>query len=152
MNAFAPRIAAGLALLAALGPHGARAAEPDGPRLAIPKGWRTEDTTYPPPWAKDLPWEGDLQIRFPPGWFDAKSPFFWSYPVLYRLEGDVLSRKEELERAFTSYDAGLYAGRFDREKIKVAIGEERAEKKMGHDVVRRSATIDGFDPFTTRKP
>jgi hypothetical protein len=122
------------------------------PRLDLPKGWRTEDTAYPPPWAKDLPWKGDLQIRFPPGWFDAKSPFFWSYPVLYRLEGDVLAGRGDLERALSSYDAGLYGGRFEREKLKVAVGADRKEEKLGHAVIRRSVTIDGFDPFATMKP
>jgi hypothetical protein len=120
-------------------------------KLPIPKGWRTEDTSYPPPWAKELPWKGDIQIRFPPGWFDARSPNFWSYPVLYRLEGDVLASREDLEKALRSYDAGLYAGKFDGSRIKIDIGEDRKTDKLGHPVVRRSITIDGYDPFATRR-
>jgi uncharacterized protein (TIGR03067 family) len=122
------------------------------PRLDEPTGWRKEETAYPPPWAKDLPWKGEVQIRFPPGWFDADSPSFWSYPVLYWLDGDVLARREDLERALRSYDAGLYGGRFDGARIKIAIGEDRKADKLGHAVARRSATIDGYDPFVTRKP
>ena len=124
---------------------------PGSPDLPVPKGWRTEDTAYPPPWAKQLPWKGDIQIRFPQGWFDASSPNFWSYPVLYRLEGDVLASRDDLEKALRSYDDGLYAGKFEATRIKIAIGEDREVAKLGHAVVRRSITIDGFDPFATKK-
>jgi hypothetical protein len=128
-----------------------QAGSPDSQRLPVPKGWLTEDGTYPPPWAKELPWKGDLQIRFPPGWFDAKSPNFWSYPVLYRLEGDVLASRDDMEKALRSYDAGLYAGKFEGSRIKIEIGEDRKAEKLKHAVVRRSITIDGFDPFTTKR-
>jgi hypothetical protein len=124
---------------------------PDKLKLPVPKGWRTEDTAYPPPWAKELPWKGDIQIRFPPGWFDAKSPNFWSYPVLYRLEGDVLASRDDMKKALRSYDAGLYAEKFEGSRIKIDIGEDRKADKLGHAVVRRSITIDGFDPFATRR-
>jgi hypothetical protein len=120
-------------------------------KLAIPKGWRTEDTNYPPPWAKDLPWKGELQIRFPPGWFQADSPEFWSYPVLYRLEGDVLSRRDELENALRGYDGGLYGGQFAASKIGIKIEPDTKGEKLGHAVLRRSIIIDGYDPFATRK-
>src|SRR3954469_23037787 len=114
----------------------------DAPKLDLPAGWQSENAPYPPPWAKELPWRGDLQIRFPPGWFDAKSPDFWSYPVLYRLEGDVLGSRDDLEKALRSYDAGLYAGKFEATRIKIVIGEDRKAMKMGHAVVRRSITLD----------
>jgi hypothetical protein len=130
---------------------GPQAGSPESRSLPVPKGWRTEDTTYPPPWAKELPWKGDLQIRFPPGWFDAKSPNFWSYPVLYRLEGDVLANRDDLGKALRAYDAGLHAGAFEASRIKITIGEDRKADKLGHAVVRRTITIDGFDPFATRR-
>jgi hypothetical protein len=124
---------------------------PDQSKLPIPKGWRTEATSYPPPWAKEPPWKGDIQIRFPPGWFDAKSPNFWSYPVLYRLEGDVLASRDDMEKPLRSYDAGLSAGKFEGSRIKIDISEDRKADKLGHAVVRRSITIDGYDPFATRR-
>jgi hypothetical protein len=144
-------ILAAIGLLAADEPENGSGAKAEKARLEIPKGWRTEDTTYPPPWAKDLPWKGDIQIRFPPGWFDAKSPFYWSYPVLYRLEGDVLSSPGDMDKALRAYDGGLYGGGLDPAKIRIEIGEARTAEKQGHAVVRRSVTIDGFDPFVTRR-
>src|SRR3954469_6194790 len=98
----------------------------DAPKLDLPAGWQTENAPYPPPWARDLPWRGDLQIRFPPGWFNAKSPFFWSYPVLYQLDGDVLSSRDDLAKALRAYDAGLYGPAFDAAKIRIDMGEDRS--------------------------
>lgn len=120
--------------------------------LPIPDGWRTEDGPYPPPWAKQLPWKGALEIRFPPGWFDAKSDYFWSYPVLYWLEGDVLAKDADIEKALHDYDAGLYRGQFDPSKIKVTISASAKTEKLGHAASVREITIDGFDPFATKKP
>ena len=68
-------------------------------KLPVPEGWRTEDTSYPPPWAEQLPWKGTLQLRVPPGFFDKDDAFFWSYPILYQLEGDVLASDRDLQRA-----------------------------------------------------
>ena len=124
---------------------------PGSPDLPLPEGWRAEDIAYPPPWARQLPWKGDIQIRFPPGWFDPKSPTFWSYPVLYRLEGDVLSTRDDLEKALRAYDAGLYAGAFEASKIAIEIGEDQKADRLGHPVVRRPVTLAGFDPFATKR-
>jgi hypothetical protein len=121
------------------------------PTLDLPKGWQTENASYPPPWAKELPWKGGLQIRFPPGWFNAKSPFYWSYPVLYWLEGDVLSSRDDLNKALRAYDAGLYGDKFEAARIKIEVGEVRKAEKLGHSVARRSVTIDGFDPFVIKQ-
>jgi hypothetical protein len=146
------RPSSGFAILVVLAlalPAVAAAADPA--RLELPRGWRSEDQPYPPPWARQLPWRGDVQIRFPPGWFDQVSPFFWSYPVLYWLEGDVLASRDDLEKALRAYDAGLYRGQFEAAKIKIAIGDDRKEEMHGHPGVRRAITIDGYDPFTTRK-
>ncbi len=120
-------------------------------KLDLPKGWRSEDHAYPPPWARELPWRGELQVRFPPGWFDAKSPEFWSYPVLYQLDGDVLSSREDLTKALRTYDGGLYRGRFDPAKIRIEVGEDHQTERSGHPVTRRSVDFDGFDPFATRR-
>lgn len=122
------------------------------PRLPIPDGWRTEDTGYPPPWAKTLPWKGKLQLRFPPGFFKADDDFFWSYPIMYWLEGDVLKTDKELERALRAYDAGLYGGQFPQDKIRIEIGEATEVLREGQTVARRRVTFHGFDPFVTKKP
>lgn len=122
-------------------------------KLPVPAGWRTEDTTYPPPWARQLPWKGTLQLRFPPGFFKPADPYFWSYPILYQLEGDVLASDKDLERALREYDAGLYGGQFPADRIKLTIKTlPKTKKQKAAGYVRRVVVFEGFDPFQTKKP
>ncbi len=118
-------------------------------KLPVPENWRTEDTTYPPPWARDLPWKGTIQLRFPPGFFKADDDFFWSYPILYQLQGDAIKGVNALNRALSSYDAGLYGGQFEKAKIRLEIMKVKSNVR-GYS--RQHVTLKGFDPFVTKKP
>ena len=118
-------------------------------KLPVPENWRTEDTTYPPPWARDLPWKGTIQLRFPPGFFKADDDFFWSYPILYQLQGDAIKDVNALHRALSSYDAGLYGGQFEKAKIRLEITKVKSNVR-GYS--RQHVTLRGFDPFVTKKP
>ena len=122
------------------------------PRLHVPPDWRIEDTEYPPAWAKTLPWKGRLQLRFPKGFFRANDDYTWSYPIFYWLEGDVLDKQVEFDRALRAYDAGLYGGQFAAQKIKIEFGKTQMTTRHSHAVVRWSITLHGFDPFVTKKP
>ena len=122
------------------------------PRLEVPAKWRTEDTPYPPPWARQLPWKGSLQLRFPPGFFQKQDPYFWSYPIFYWLRGDVLADRAALERALRAYDAGLYGRQFKAEQIKMVVGADREFRGDRQTIVYRRVTLHGFDPFVTRRP
>ena len=105
-----------------------------------------ENTTYPPPWAKTLPWKGTIQLRFPKTFFEAGSDYFWSYPILYQLTGDVLKKEDELRQALIAYDAGLYGTQYDKHKIKLSVLQSKPPSQYPIIV------FDGFDPFTTKKP
>ena len=118
-------------------------------KLPIPEQWRTEDTTYPPPWARDLPWKGTIQLRFPPGFFKPDDAYFWSYPILYQLQGNAIKDDKELRRALISYDAGLYGGQFEKTKIELSIDDVKSNV-AGYG--RKQITLKGFDPFVTKKP
>ena len=116
--------------------------------LSIPKEWRIENTTYPPPWAKSLPWSGKIELRFPPGFFKPTSIFFWSYPILYQLDGNCINHDVELKRALLDYDAGLYGDKYSRQQIEITI----QKPKRKHPSLPTVLTFKGFDPFTTLKP
>ena len=116
--------------------------------LSVPHGWRVENTTYPPPWANSLPWNGKLELRFPPGFFKSTSRFFWSYPILYKLQGRCINNDAELKLALLDYDAGLYGGKYPRKQISITV----QNPKHGQQRRPTSLTIKGFDPFTTNKP
>ena len=114
--------------------------------LPVPSGWRVENTAYPPPWAKTLPWKGTIQLRFPKGFFEPESDYFWSYPILYQLKGDCIRNEEELRQALIEYDAGLYTQQYPKQQIKLSISPKKSADKYPLIV------FDGFDPFTTKKP
>jgi hypothetical protein len=63
-----------------------------------------------------------------------------------------LKTADELKDALHRYDAALYGQTFPPEKIKVTVGAEASEEKLGHQVTRRAVQIDGFDAEASRKP
>jgi len=77
-----------------------------------------------------------------------ENKFFWSYPIMYLLKGDVLKSDADLKRALKTYDAGLYGDQFPADKIKITLIRPKLKAKPG--TIR--VTFDGFDPFTTKKP
>ena len=123
-------------------------AQDDKSVLSVPTGWRVENTTYPPPWAKTLPWKGKIELRFPPGFFKPTSQYFWTYPILYTLQGKCITNDVELKRALLDYDAGLYGGQFARKLIDITIQHPKVDQREQLKVV----FFKGFDPFTTKKP
>jgi hypothetical protein len=123
-------------------------ADDDKSVLSVPQGWRVENTTYPPPWAKSLPWKGKIELRFPPGFFKPTSPYFWTYPILYKLQGKCITNDIELKRALLDYDAGLYGETYSRKLINITIQKLKVTRQDQPKVL----TFKGFDPFTTKKP
>jgi hypothetical protein len=116
--------------------------------LSVPQGWRIENTAYPPPWAKSLPWKGKIELRFPPGFFQATSNYFWSYPILYQLQGNCITNDTELKRALLDYDAGLYGGKYSRDQIDITFRNPKKRQQRQPHIL----TFKGFDPFTTKRP
>ena len=119
-----------------------------------PAGWSEFDEAYPPPsFVKEKwPWKGEHSRYFHDGFSETNSPYFWSYIVFNALEGDTLKTADELKDALHRYDASLYGEAFPPEKIKVGVGTEITEGKLGHTVSRRVVQIDGFDAEASRKP
>ena len=116
--------------------------------LSVPQGWRIENTTYPPPWAKSLPWKGKIELRFPPGFFQATSNYFWSYPSLYQLQGNCITNDTELKLALLEYDAGLYGGKYSRDQIDITVSNHKKRPRGQPHIL----IFKGFDPFTTKQP
>ena len=119
-----------------------------------PEDWHEIDEAYPPPsFAKNLPWpwKGEHSRWFTDGFGKANDDFFWSYVIFNALEGDTLKTKDELADALKRYDGSLYGEAFPPEKIKITIGAEQSTQKLGHTVLRRSVTVNGFDAEVSKK-
>jgi len=84
------------------------AAADDLPMLTVeaPEGWNRERIELPPAFARDMAVKGYEEIRFAPGMFQAGSDTFFSYMIVFVLEGEPLDR-ESLERELLRYYRGL---------------------------------------------
>jgi hypothetical protein len=70
------------------------------------EGWKRETIPFPLGFAPTLGFHGVEEIRFAPGFFDPKAPGYFTYAFVWWLE-DPAPSEAELERAFTTYFAGL---------------------------------------------
>src|SRR4051812_6700953 len=55
--------------------------------LTAPEGWGVERFAIPIEFAPSIPYKGVEDIRFAPGWSDAKSNEYWTYAFLWYLDG-----------------------------------------------------------------
>src|SRR5579862_5939722 len=96
--------------------HGAAAAEPKG--WPVPDGWRSESFTFPIDFAPSIPHRGHEDLRFPPGFLDAKSPEFFSYVFVWWLDDDRPIDSGTLSSDLDDYFDGL-ASAVDKETHKL---------------------------------
>jgi hypothetical protein len=77
--------------------------------LAIPTQWGTERIPFPLEFAPTIPYKGILDLRFSPGWNNAKSDEYWSYAFLWYLDGKPKTTSKILKENLTNYFRGLTA-------------------------------------------
>jgi hypothetical protein len=121
-----------------------------------PKGWNTEKLNIPIDFAKDIPYSGTEELRFTPGWGDAKNTSqYWGYDFLWYVEGVQSLRKKDLDKYMTSYYNGLYlsnlkgkptsTGKFTKADIK------KADIQQLNDKETYTGTVSTLD-FLTGQP
>jgi hypothetical protein len=74
--------------------------------LDAPEGWNRERIELPPRFAPDMGVSGYEEIRFAPGMFRAGTESFFSYLIVFVLDGEPLD-DEALERELLRYYRGL---------------------------------------------
>jgi len=88
--------------------HGQSESESKAPyQMPSPKGWRKERIKLPPAFAPNMNWKGHEDIRFAPGMFDPKSDSFFSYDILFWIEGKRAPTQKELQQKIAIYYQGL---------------------------------------------
>lgn len=85
--------------------------------LPAPEGCGIERFAIPIDFAPSIPYKGVEDIRFTPGWGDAKSDQYWSYAFLWYLEGKPAITAESIGKNLTAYYTGLIGRNIDRRKI-----------------------------------
>lgn len=73
-----------------------------------PKGWNTEKLSIPIDFAKSIPFKGDEELRFTPGWGNNKTEEYWAYDFLWFIEGQPTISKSDLDKYMMDYYSGLY--------------------------------------------
>jgi hypothetical protein len=133
----------------------ARGAESvDDIHLEAPDGWRGERIELPPGFARDMKLKGIEEIRFSKGMFRAEAEDFFSYVIVFRLDGQRKLAPETLERELLTYYRGL-AKAVGRGKIKtddfsiVVRPDEGSRAKNARQYV---ATLKWIEPFATKQP
>ena len=129
------------------------AAPPVAPVAAAPgfewpaqPGWRKETIPFPLEFAPELPYRGVEELRFAPGFFDARSPGFWSYGFVWFLEGTPDTSPAAIARELRRYFQGLCGAvakgkyTFDAERIGVTL--ERAPNAP--DAIGEARVFDAF--------
>ncbi|HEY5745902.1 MAG TPA: hypothetical protein VIU12_07485 [Chryseolinea sp.] len=118
--------------------------------LTIPQGWDVERFGIPIEFAPSIPYKGVEDVRFAPGWSDAKSNSYWTYAFLWHLEGRPESNPQIIEKNLTAYYNGLVGRNIEKRnipkdklvQIKVKIKQTSTGKG---DLQTYSGTIDMLD-------
>ena len=79
--------------------------------------WRKEIFIFPLGFAKDIPYEGIEDARFPVGWEHIESPNFWSYAFAWNITGHKSLTREDLEVSLQLYFDGLMEVNSNTDKI-----------------------------------
>lgn len=77
--------------------------------LKAPKDWGIERFPIPIAFAPQIPYQGVEDIRFAPGWGDAKSDAYWTYAFLWYLDGRQKIDSKVLASHLKAYYTGLIA-------------------------------------------
>ena len=124
--------------------------------LNTPQGWDVERFPVPPGFAPQIQYKGIEDIRFTPGWGNAKSTEYWCYTFLWFLDGLLKMNEKILQTNLKEYYRGLIKSNLDPKKIpaegiietKVSI---KKTKTAGTDYRTYSGTIEMLD-YMQQKP
>jgi hypothetical protein len=120
--------------------------------LKEPTGWRLETFPVPPPFAQDIKFTGSEEARFPPGMYDTNSSDYFTYVMVFALDGTAPFATAELKEFVEKYFGGLSVGvgrrnrlSIDREKIVAMVAPPAASSSKEQ---RFDADLVFFDSFS----
>lgn len=124
--------------------------------LSTPKGWTEERFSIPIDFAPQIKYKGVEDVRFAPGWGDAKSEQYWSYAYLWWLEGSQAIDAAILQKHLKAYYEGLVARNIKEQnipadKIVPTLVTAKNVKTSAGDIGTFTGTIRMLD-YMTQKP
>ena len=76
--------------------------------LPVPLKWGVEKLSIPIDFAPRIPFTGNEELRFAPGWGNSKSSEYWAYVFLWFIHGKPWLHEDTLNSYLTQYYNGLY--------------------------------------------
>ncbi len=155
----ARRIALSLLMSSALACQARSPDPPDaaasGPaeRWPIPTGWKHETFALPPEFAPELPYRGNEDLRFMPGFSSPAEPEFWSYVFVWWLEQPPPFDATSVASSLTTYFRGLATAvggakyPFDPARFHAVM-----TPVPGSEPPRLTGQVFTYDPFVTGLP
>ncbi|HVX52788.1 MAG TPA: alpha/beta hydrolase [Chitinophagaceae bacterium] len=111
--------------------------------LATP-GWNEEKSKFPLQFAPSIALKGIDDIRFNPGFYDSRSPGFWTYCFLWYLDGNVTFTATQLQQILAAYYNGL--GQVTSSTVKA----RKTNTAKGYNA-SFVCTVKTIDKFVTKK-
>lgn len=124
--------------------------------LVFPEGWGVERFLIPIEFAPGIPYKGVEDIRFTPGWGNAKSEEYWSYAFLWYLNEMPAISEATIQTNLNAYYTGLISRNIERRKIPAEkifpVNTSMKEGKAGpNDLKTFYGTINMLD-YMEQKP
>ncbi len=130
--------------------------------IIVPAGWKGEQISLPPSFAKEMQFNGIEEARFSPGMFQEKSETFFSYFFVFKIDpGSELTQKN-IERELLTYYQGLSRAIFNSRKKKIDTSQFTCkltkvipvdpQKIYPQGLTEYSATVNWTEPFVIQKP
>lgn len=85
--------------------------------LNIPDGWGVERFLIPIEFAPKIPYNGVEDLRFTPGWGNAKSDEYWTYFFLWYLDEMPFTNETTIQTNLNAYYTGLIGRNIEKRKI-----------------------------------
>lgn len=114
--------------------------------------WKHEIFHFPLHFAREIPYVGREDARFPPGWRKPESKDFWSYVIAWYVDDQEEPTKEEIEKNIMLYFDGLM-DIVNKEKDRTLPKALAKFKKTSesNEIHSYTGTIDIHDSFITRE-
>lgn len=85
--------------------------------LPTPEGWEPETFSFPIEFAPNIPFSGQEEVRFTPGWGNTASEELWSYCFVWWINGDSKIDAPSLKKYLEEYYNGLVSRNIIKRKI-----------------------------------
>jgi hypothetical protein len=122
--------------------------------IKLDSTWGKEMFTFPLGFARDIPYQGIEEARFPKGWKDTESSFFWTYTFAWSIANDSLLTAHDLEVDLQHYFDGIMSIEIEQKSDRTIANTSAAfllkEETLQHS--KLVGKIHSWDHFTTKMP